>query len=330
MKTPDLKLVNKWMILSLLPALLCACQFLPAGQAAPDPAAAATQTAQKALLQSIEQTLTAIPTRTPLPSGSEAPPEALLPTFSAAPLPTPAASETTRISPRDGMRLIYIPAGEFVMGSSKYDRDLETNEVPRRAVTLDAYWISQTQVTNAMYALCVAAGACQYSANNQTNPRYQDPAYADHPVVYIAWQAAADYCAWSGGRLPTEAEWEKAARGTEGQKYAWGNTSPNPGQVNANNLVGDTTPAGQYPEGASPFGVLDMGGNVREWVWDWYDPYYYQYAPGSNPAGPSDGEKKVLKGASYSDIYRFARPANRLAHDPSSPGINRGFRCVYR
>ena len=167
------------------------------------------------------------------------------------------------------------------------------------------------------------------SASGQTNPRYTDPAFADHPVVYIAWQAAQDYCAWSGGRLPTEAEWEKAARGTEGLKFAWGNTSPSETQVNANNIVGDTTPVNQYPEGASPYGVLDMGGNVREWVWDWYDPYYYQYAPASNPSGPVSGDKKVLKGASFSDIYRFARPGNRLAHDPHSPGINRGFRCVY-
>ena len=115
-----------------------------------------------------------------------------------------------------------------------------------------------------------------------------------------------------------------------GQKYAWGNTSPTLEQVNANNVVGNTTPAGQYPQGASPYGVLDMGGNVREWVWDWYDPYYYQYSPSENPSGPAVGQKKVLKGAGFSDIYRFVRPANRLAHDPTSPGINRGFRCVYQ
>ena len=321
--------MKKW-IVCLLSFLFCACSFQPWAEPTPDSAQIATQTAQAILLNSIQQTLTAIPTITPLsPDGGTAT-ATLLPTPLSTPLPTLEKSETDRLSPVDGMRLIYIPAGEFIMGSVKYDRDLETNEVPQHTVYLDAFWISQTQVTNAMYALCVADGVCEYSANKKTNPRYLDPAYADHPVVYISWQAAMDYCTWSGGRLPTEAEWEKAARGTEGQKYTWGNTSPTLTQVNANNVIGDTTSVGQYPEGASVYGVLDMGGNVREWIWDWYDPYYYQYSPASNPMGPNSGEKKVLKGASYSDIYRFIRPANRLAHDPTSPGINRGFRCVYK
>ncbi len=313
-------------LLSLLPLLTSAC--LPGFNAepTPDPAIAATQTAQRALLGRIESTLTAIPSITP--GGAAA--EAMLPEPAATPLPAPAGSENTLVSAAHGMNLVYIPAGEFIMGSTKFDRDLETNEVPQRSVTLDAYWISQTQVTNAMFARCVAAGACLYSASDETNPRYQDPAYADHPLVYVSWQAAQDYCAWSGGRLPTEAEWEKAARGTHGQKYAWGDASPTLATVNTNNVTSDTTPAGQYPEGASPYGVLDMGGNVREWVWDWYDPYYYQYASNSNPAGPAAGDKKVLKGSSFSDTYRFARPANRLAHDPASPGVNRGFRCVYK
>ncbi len=180
-----------------------------------------------------------------------------------------------------------------------------------------------------MYNLCVAEGTCKYSAGHEINQHCLDPAYSDHPVVYVTWQSAMDYCVWSGGRLPTEAEWEKAARGTEGQKFAWGNNSAAPELVNADNTIGDTTPVGQYPQGTSPYGVLDMGGNVREWIWDWYDPYYYQYSSEDNPAGPAEGEKKVLKGASFSDIYRFSRPANRLAHDPTSPGANRGFRCVY-
>ncbi|BBB47500.1 hypothetical protein Pelsub_P0727 [Pelolinea submarina] len=324
---PDVNPMKKW-TLSLLPLLFSACQLLPLASPTPDPALAATQTTQRELLHAIEATMTAIPTITPMPAGGTLP-EAGLPVVAATPLPTPSGSDNTIAHPLTGMTLVYIPAGEFVMGTSKYDRDLETNEVPQRTVTLDAFWISQTEITNALYTQCVQAGACVYSAGDQTNPRYTDPAFTDHPVVYVAWQAAQDYCAWSGGRLPTEAEWEKAARGTEGLKFAWGNTSPAETQVNANNIVGDTTPVNQYPEGASSYGVLDMGGNVREWVWDWYDPYYYQYAPNSNPTGPISGEKKVLKGASYLDIYRFARPGNRLAHDPHSPGVNRGFRCVY-
>lgn len=280
-------------------------------------------------MRSIEQTLSAIPSITPVSNPQEDPASDEQPMFSATALPSPDETEDEMINPADGMRLIYIPAGEFLMGSSKYDRDLETNEVPQHEVTLDAYWISQTQVTNAMYNQCVAEDACKYSAGHEINPRYLDPAFSDHPVVYVTWQAAMNYCAWSGGRLPTEAEWEKAARGIDGRKFAWGNNSAAPELVNANNTSGDTTPAGQFTQGASPYGVLDMGGNVREWVWDWYDSYYYQYTSEDNPAGPVQGEKKVLKGASFSDIYRFTRPANRLAHDPTSPGANRGFRCVY-
>jgi len=312
--------------LPILTALcLAACQPLFNPQPTADPALAATQTAQRALLKRIAATLTAIPSITP---GGQAA-QAALPQPLSTPLPAPAGSAQAAVTAADGMALVYVPAGEFVMGSTKYDRDLETNEVPQRTVYLDAFWISRTQVTNAMFARCVSAGACQYSASDKTNPRYQDPAYADHPVVYVSWQAAESYCEWSGGRLPTAAEWEKAARGTQGQKYPWGDAAPAVETVNTNNTVGDTTPVGQYPAGASPYGALDMGGNVREWVWDWYDPYYYQYAPDRNPAGPAAGEKKVLKGSSFSDTYRYARPANRLAHDPASPGVNRGFRCAY-
>ena len=317
-------------LIGLLPLLLTACLTGSLFEPTPDPAAAATQTAQEALMISIEQTLTAIPTITPAIMAEGTPISAELPEFTATAIPAPNSSEGETLNPLDGMRLIYIPAGEFLMGSSKYDRDLETNEVPQHSVTLDAYWISRTQVTNAMYNQCVAAGACVYSASHEINPRYLDPAYSDHPVVYVTWQSAVNYCTWSGGRLPTEAEWEKAARGTDGQKFPWGNDSAAAELANAGNVIGDTTPTGQYPDGASPYGVLDMGGNVREWVWDWYDPYYYQYALENNPAGPAEGEKKVLKGASFSDIYRFTRPANRLAHDPTSPGANRGFRCVYQ
>ncbi|NPV40594.1 MAG: SUMF1/EgtB/PvdO family nonheme iron enzyme [Anaerolineae bacterium] len=304
---------------------LAACRPLFNPQPAADPALAATQTAQRALLERIAATLTAIPSITP---GGQAA-QAELPRPLSTPLPAPAGSAQAAVTAADGMALVYVPAGEFIMGSTKYDRDLETNEVPQRTVYLDAFWISRTQVTNAMFARCVSAGACQYSASDKTNPRYQDPAYADHPVVYVSWQAAESYCEWSGGRLPTAAEWEKAARGVQGQKYPWGDAAPSVETVNTNNTVGDTTPVGQYPAGASPYGALDMGGNVREWVWDWYDPYYYQYAPDRNPAGPAIGEKKVLKGSSFSDTYRYARPANRLAHDPASPGVNRGFRCAY-
>ena len=233
------------------------------------------------------------------------------------------------------MALIYIPAGEFSMGSSEYDSNHYEDEVPQHTVFIDSFWISKTQITNAMFAECVKADACKYSVSHTKNPHYLDPEYADHPVVYIPWDMAQTYCSWTGGRLPTEAEWEKAARGLKGAKYPWGLQEPLysiEGQLftNANNVIGDTTPAGLFLEGESYYGVLDMGGNVREWVLDWYDPDYYQYSSYDNPTGPDSGEKKVLKGASYLDPYIYARVSNRLAHDPKSSGAIRGFRCVYK
>jgi formylglycine-generating enzyme required for sulfatase activity len=147
--------------------------------------------------------------------------------------------------------------------------------------------------------------------------------------VYISWQMAQTYCAWSGGRLPTEAEWEKAARGPDGQRFPWGDDMARIKFTNANNGVGNTTAAGTFPYGESYYGAMDMGGNVREWVSDWYDPLYYSHTPDINPQGPETGEKKVLKGASYKDPWLYCRSASRLSHEPQSPGAVRGFRCVY-
>lgn len=215
------------------------------------------------------------------------------------------------------------------MGSTENDTNRDINEGPQHTVYLDAYWFSKTQVTNAMFTACVSNGVCNYSVSASTNPHYFDPLYASHPVVYIAWDMAQTYCDWTGGRLPTEAEWEKAARGPSGAKYPWGENQPREKFVNVNNFIGNTTVVGIFPFGKSFYGALDMGGNVREWVSDWYDPNYYQNSPTSNPQGPDSGETKVLKGASFSDPFRYTRPASRLTHEPGSPGAVRGFRCVY-
>lgn len=227
------------------------------------------------------------------------------------------------------MQLAYIPAGEFLMGSTINDHDMNEDELPQHKVYLDAFWISTTQVTNAKFTACVNAGACKYSVSHTTNPHHLDPLYANHPVAYISWETAQTYCNWTGGRLPTEAEWEKAARGPDGLRYPWGEERPRLKFVNAANEYGITTVVGSFPYGKSTYGVFDMGGNVREWVNDWYDPAYYQYTPDRNPMGPETGDKKVLKGASFSDDYRYCRASNRLAHEPQSPGNARGFRCVY-
>jgi formylglycine-generating enzyme required for sulfatase activity len=234
-------------------------------------------------------------------------------------------------SPVNKMSLVYIPASDFLMGSSSYDGDHYENEEPLHSVYLDSYWITKTEITNAQFSKCVQEGTCTYSVSMKRNPRFLDSDYTDHPVVYINWYMAQTFCQWSGGRLPTEAEWEKAARGPSGAKYPWGSENPSEDifLTNAHNIITDTTPVGLFIKGASYYGVMDMGGNVREWVSDWYDPFYFSYSPYENPQGPEDGDKKVLKGASYLDPYEYSRAASRLAHEPSSSGAVRSFRCVY-
>lgn len=230
----------------------------------------------------------------------------------------------SRVSPVDGMQLVQVPAGEFIMGQEGDDRSS-----PQHRVYLDEYWIDQTEVTNAMYAACVRAGACEFKVRDSaTALHFNDPAYANHPVVYISWQDAAGYCEWAGRRLPTEAEWEKAGRGDDGRLFPWGAALPGPGLLNFDQLYGDTTPVGAFPAGASPYGVLDMAGNVREWVADWFKIAYYRFSPAANPSGPPSGEKRVLRGGAFDDPGHAVRVTTRFAHDPVSPGLNRGFRCA--
>ena len=230
----------------------------------------------------------------------------------------------TRVSSTDGMRQMFVPAGEFLMGVQK-----ESFIAPAHKVYLDAFWIDMTEISNEMYALCVEAGICKPPALSYlSDSHYGDEAFRKHPVVYVTWLQARDYCEWAGRRLPTEAEWEKAARGTDNRPYPWGKDHPDPGLVNFDNMIASTTPVYWFPFGASPYGILNMAGNVREWVWDWYADDYYQISPSQNPMGPEEGKKRSLRGGSFIDISRRVRVDNRLSHDPYSPGYNRGFRCA--
>ena len=221
-------------------------------------------------------------------------------------------------NPKDVAPLVFVPAGAFKIGA---------NTSFAHEVYTDPFWAYQTQVTNAMFARCVEKGECKKSAL-QVDMHYPDPAYAQHPVVYVTWYDALEYCQAQGGRLPTEAEWEKAASGTSGRFYPWGEISAGPDLTNADNVVGDTTPVGTYADYPSYYGLFDMGGNVREWAMDWYSEPYYGESPWDNPSGPQTGEKKVLKGAGFFDAYPYAQTSGRTGHVPGSPGINRGFRCI--
>jgi formylglycine-generating enzyme required for sulfatase activity len=198
---------------------------------------------------------------------------------------------------------------------------------PAHLVILSAFWIDQTEVSNAMYARCVEAGECPLPGAG-LNLYYGNSKYDDYPVVYVTWSAADAYCRWAGRRLPTDAEWEKAARGTDGRIYPWGNDPPDVSRANYDLNLSGSLPVDRYPLGASPYGALNMAGNVREWVSDWFHEFYYIVAPPNNPQGPPPTGKKSLRGGSYLDDANEMRVFNRFDHEPNSPGENRGFRCA--
>jgi formylglycine-generating enzyme required for sulfatase activity len=246
----------------------------------------------------------------------------------------------------DGMVLVYVPAGTFVMGASSTDPEAFENEMPQHDVYLDAFWIDSTEVTNAMYALCVADGACTPPAEDASfsrSPYYSHPTCAEYPVIQVTWEQAQGYCEWARRRLPTEAEWEKAARGTDGRVFPWGDQEPDgtranlcgsecPNEANAPTVDDgffDTSPVGTYPAGASPYGVLDMAGNVWEWVADWWQATYYAVSPAVNPTGPSTGDTRVARGGSFANPPVGIRVTARASLLPTaSTGEFGGFRCA--
>ena len=229
------------------------------------------------------------------------------------------------------MELVQVPAGIFWRGASAGEPIASEDEKPGHWVYLDEFWLDRTEVTNAMYALCVQAGVCQPPRERMSAtrlPYYGEPGFGDYPVIHISWDDARSYCNWVGRRLPTEAEWEKAARGTDARIYPWGNGPPSSRLLNYDNHVGDTTPVGNYPEGASPFGALDMAGNVQEWIADRYNAEYYRFAPVQNPLGAASGEFRGLRGGSWFSSSRAVRSAFRNWNYPDRANDSSGFRCA--
>ncbi len=180
------------------------------------------------------------------------------------------------MSANDDVEMVFVPASEFIMGSEDVGADDDARPVAK--IFVGSFWIDKFEVTNARYRRCVEDGAC----TRPVGQAYDDPTRANHPVTIISWQQAVAYCRWSGKRLPTESEWEKAARGTDGRRYPWGNRF-DAGRANAGYTAG-TTPVGSYPQGGSPYGVMDMAGNVWEWTSSLYKPY---------PYSPSDGRENL-------------------------------------
>jgi len=219
---------------------------------------------------------------------------------------------------------VDVPAGEFMMGSDPaVDPDAGTDEMPQHSVYVDAYRISRYEITNGQYERCVRAGVCRVPGNRTY---YDDSDYADHPVIYVDWYDARDFCTWVGKGLPTEAEWEYAARGPEGHIYPWGNDPPTCERAQFGECEGDTVPVGSLPDGASWCGAEDMAGNVWEWVADWYGGYPSEAQ--ANPTGPETGSYKVLRGGSFYYNEAYVRAAYRNGHYPDNRYDDIGFRCA--
>ena len=232
--------------------------------------------------------------------------------------------------------MVSVPAGPFEMGCSPNDTACYSQEKPLHMVTLNAYAIDKYEVTNARYAACVARRGCTAPQNTSSYTRssyYDNRTYANYPVISVDWNQARAFCAWDGKRLPTEAEWEKAARGNSGTPiYPWGDqAAPNCKLTNYQVIcVGDTAQVGSYPSGVSPYGALDMAGNVSEWVNDWYDAGYYSVLPVSNPPGPASGDYRVARGGAWNSTWEaFIRTSYRLVgYMPTTGNVDLGLRCA--
>jgi serine/threonine-protein kinase len=244
------------------------------------------------------------------------------------------------VNEKDGAEMVYVPAGKFLMGSE--DINADSDEDPEHTVYVDEYWIYRYEVTNEKYAEFLNEmgnqkeesvtwfDASSVSANIHKNGGEweADSGYEDHPVVQVTWYGAQAYCEWAGGKLATEAEWEKAARGEDGGTYPWGKASPNCDLVQYSSCSGTTQVIGSTPAGASPYDAMDMAGNVWEWVADWYDANYYQNSPSRNPTGPTSGTTRVLRGGSWYGNEEGVRASIRGNSLPDYSSDSYGFRCV--
>jgi formylglycine-generating enzyme required for sulfatase activity len=255
----------------------------------------------------------------------------------------------TSVNPQDQAEIIYIPAATFEMGltnaqaqtirsvCNQCDNELAAS-LTRHTVTLDAYWIYKTEVSNGMYQKCVQSGYCAPPTKNKSDKisnYYGNPAYENYPVVYVTWNAAEQYCQWAGGHLPTEAQWEYAARGPNGNLYPWGDQLPSPALANLADYIGDTQPVNSYSSGVSYFGLYNMSGNVWEWVFDWYRADYYQTNTNwVNPSGPNSGDirdgdsLKAGRGGAYWITAGGSSAGLRDWYQVSLTGSAVGFRCA--
>jgi formylglycine-generating enzyme required for sulfatase activity len=285
----------------------------------------------------------------------------MTPTNSATATPEPTATATVTALPltyereADGMVMMWVPAGTFVMGSPENDYNTGPDELPQHEVTLSAFYIDKYEINVAQFAafltalggyeeLCGSfdcglprqrAGFTSYiieEGEGAAPRRYIAlDGYENFPANHVSWYGASAYCQWVGGRLPTEAEWEYGARGSDGRLYPWGEERPNPFLAVFNSVsFEDLKPVDALPDGASPFGALAMAGSMWEWVSDWYDEGYYAESPAENPTGPNAGSEKVARGGAWpnNNLADRIRTTNRSANAPNFVGSAVGFRCV--
>jgi len=269
----------------------------------PEPIATATRQIQLVLTETPK---VAIETDTPSPIQPS--------TKTVTTSPTAPPAEITDVK---GVEMVLVPEGEFTMGSDSGS----DNERPAHQVYINTFYIDKYEVTNAQYKVCVEAKICDPLKN--TND-YNNPLYAQHPVVNVDWNMAKKYCKWRVAGLPSEAEWEKAARGTDGRVYPWDKEGIDGTFANYNQNVGDTTPVGSYPKGVSPYGAYDMIGNVWEWVEDWYKAY-----PGNTINSDEYGTTyRVLRGGSWYLSIGDLHSAIRFRNGPTTTTDYFGFRCA--
>jgi formylglycine-generating enzyme required for sulfatase activity len=310
---------------------------------------------------------TSLPTIYPPSQASTQPPTPAQLQLTPGVKPTPVGLSLgdTLTRPADDAVMVYVPGGGFEMGSTNdqisysvqlcehddariFGEDAVcfstefADERPAHGVILDSFWIDRTEVTNRQYKRCVEAGICTPPAKNGSYTRatyYDNSAYDDYPVIWVGWEQATDYCNWVGARLPTEAEWEYAARGPESRIFPWGDTFDGTrlNYCDANCELGvadvttddgypDTAPVGSYPSGMSWCGALDLAGNVREWVSDWYGDY--QGGRQMNPGGPTSGQLLVSRGGSWFDLPYNVRSVKRGQNTPDFSAYKLGIRCV--
>lgn len=293
-----------------------------------------------------EPTATATPEPTLEPTATT---EASPPTETIEPTSESAQGGETRVSEADGMEQVFVPAGDFIMGTNDPNAKQTVEggraypEIPEHTVYLDGYWFDKYEISTSQYALCVEAGVCDppYRPDSETRPNYYgNPEYADYPVIWVSWYMATEYCEWAGRRLPTEAEWEKAARSTDGRMFPWGN-DPIDGEhanfcdsncprtianYNHDDGYADTAPVDSYPLGVSPYGVYNMSGNVWEWTSTIIEPYPYD--PTDGREDPDRYAERVWRGGPWSNGTWWQRSSIRYRSIPFYWYVNLGFRCA--